>query len=481
MSEDSTPNPESREAPANAPKPKPARVRKSWTVAGFRIKKPYPDFPLTPHATGTWQKKIRGRIYYFGRWARVVNGKLTRVEGDGWEEALEQYKAVADDLHAGRPRRVDWDSLTVAELCNRFLTAKLRQREAGELGARTFDEYKRTTDYLVGTFGKTRPVGELTADDFEKLRDALAKQYGPVRLGNEIVRVRGVFKYGYDSGLFDKPVGYGPQFKKPSAGVLRRHRAKSGERMLEAAEVRRVLDALAGQEVETGSTDEETGEPQAVTLQPDPALRAMVLLGINAGFGNADVGSLPLSALDMETGWVDYPRPKTGIPRRCPLWPETVQALREALTHRPEPKNPADAGVLFLEQDGRRWVRNTETSLTDRLTVHFTALMKRLGIHRQGLGFYTLRHVFRTVADAARDPVAIDLIMGHTDPTMGGHYRERVEDSRLQAVAERVRQWLLGAGPGGGATEPEATPAEDADQPRRDAGKDRPKLRLFAG
>ena len=68
--------------------------------AADRPKKPYPDFPLSPHPSGAWQKKIRGKIHYFGRWGRVVKGKLVRIEGDGWKEALELYKAHADDLHA---------------------------------------------------------------------------------------------------------------------------------------------------------------------------------------------------------------------------------------------------------------------------------------------------------------------------------------------------------------------------------------------
>ena len=103
-----------------------------------RPKKPYPDFPLSPHPRGQWQKKIRGTIYYFGRWARVVDGKLQRVEGDGWKEAYDAYKAVADDLHAGRAPRLTGDGLSVSELCNRFLTAQTRKVEAGEMSTVLF-------------------------------------------------------------------------------------------------------------------------------------------------------------------------------------------------------------------------------------------------------------------------------------------------------------------------------------------------------
>ena len=47
------------------------------------------------------------------------------------------------------------------ELCNRFLTSKLRKLESGRLSPRTLEEYRRTTDRLVRVFGKNRPVADL--------------------------------------------------------------------------------------------------------------------------------------------------------------------------------------------------------------------------------------------------------------------------------------------------------------------------------
>ncbi len=388
--------------------------------AADRPKKPYPAFPLSPHASGTWQKKIRGKIHYFGRWARRVNGKLERIEGDGWKEALEEYKAVADDLHAGRTPRVKNGELTVADLCNHFLTAKARKVVAGELSARALMEYREITDLLVGSFGMTRLVDDLAGDDFGSLRATMAERWGPVRLGNAITRAKSVFKYGLDNGLLERVTRYGSEFRKPDKAVLRQHRAQQGEKLLRVDQLRQLIDAA------------------------DVQLRAMILLGLNAGFGNGDCATLPQTALDLERGWLDYPRPKTGIARRCPLWPETAAAIREALAVRREPKAEANT-LVFVNARGSGWIHFTaKGGRIDNITIQFTNLLKTLGMHRAGLGFYTLRHVFRTIADAARDPVAIDLIMGHTDPSMGGHYRERIEDSRLKAVAEHVRQWLFG-------------------------------------
>ena len=81
-----------------------------------RVKKPekhYPDFPLFPHATKRWAKKINGHMRYFGSWA------------DGWQAALDRYLKERDDLYAGRdPRAAQPEGYTLGKLCNEFLNAK---------------------------------------------------------------------------------------------------------------------------------------------------------------------------------------------------------------------------------------------------------------------------------------------------------------------------------------------------------------------
>jgi integrase len=174
----------------------------------------------------------------------------------------------------------------------------------------------------------------------------------------------------------------------------------------------------------------------------------MVFLGINAGLGQSDCACLPLPALNLESGWLDYPRPKTGIDRRCPLWPETVQALQETVEKRPQPKDDADADLVFVTKYGKRWVRlsdheNVEDkAATDTVAQEFRKLTNKLGIDG-ARNFYAIRHMFRTVTDASKDQPAIDHVMGHARDDMASVYRESIDDDRLQAVVAVVHNWLF--------------------------------------
>ena len=93
----------------------------------------------------------------------------------------------------------------------------------------------------------------------------------------------------------------------------------------------------------------------------DVPLRAMMLLGLNCGFGNGDCSALNRSMLTDRPGWLNFARPKTGIPRRCALWPEAVEALNAAHKARPTPIDQQDGDAVFLTRQGFRYVRFTES------------------------------------------------------------------------------------------------------------------------
>jgi hypothetical protein len=114
--------------------------------------------------------------------------------------------------------------------------------DSNELTRRSWDDYKAACELCITHFGKARLVGDLDPDDFGKPRATLANGWGPVTLGNVIQRIRVVFKFAYDGGLVDRPVRYGPNFKRPSRKVVRVDRAKKGPKLFSADEVRALID-----------------------------------------------------------------------------------------------------------------------------------------------------------------------------------------------------------------------------------------------
>jgi integrase len=215
---------------------------------------------------------------------------------------------------------------------------------------------------------------------------------------------------------------------------LRRAKARSGRLHFHADEIRRILAAAP------------------------PILRAMVLLGINAGLGNTDLGRLPAASVDLERGWLDYARVKTGIDRRCPLWPETVAAIRAAVTSLKEAKKARDTsaeGLLFVTRSGMPFTREVfhpdkggkpQVVLHDAISDAMKKAMKKAGVTQKGLGFYGLRRSFETIGAETGNQVAVDHIMGHAPLTkdMGAVYRQHVAEAALRLVVDHVHTWLFG-------------------------------------
>jgi integrase len=344
--------------------------------------KPYDDFPLTPHKTGQWCKKIDGKTVYFGT---------------DWRAALEKYNTTADGPPNSLKRSAD-----------KYVESRRLMQGSGEISYQHYKDIERTLRGLTDFLGPKAMAG-ITSEDFGAWRAHLRKTNGPVALGNHIMRVRAFFNWAKRAKIISC-VPDCDALRKPSRKELRLARASRGSRMFTPKELRHLL-AHSG-----------------------PQMRAMILLGLNAGLGPKDLADL--RTRHLQDAWLDYPRPKTGIERRVPLWPETREALSKVIR--------ADDDIVFRTQRGTPWTCKSKSGSGSPISQKFTKLCQRLQLYKPGRGFYSLRHVCKTVGEESGDKVASDYILGHAPPSddMADVYRERMTSKRLYHVVKHIRQWL---------------------------------------
>lgn len=380
----------------------------------FKPDKPSPDFPLYAHGSGKWAKRVDGKVRYFGSWGDPDSALAAYLE---WQDEHNSSKKLPtySQLAALAPK-----SITIKEAAALYLADKEKRVARGEITDRTFRESFATCSRLLALFGDDRTIVSLQPADFSRFRDDRAATLNIVSIGNEITRVKTFFKWLHEAKYLKEPMTFGPGFKKPSVRALRKHKRESGKKLYSANEVLRLIH-------ECGTH-----------------LRAMVYLGINCGFGPNDCAQLPLTAVNLKTGWLDFPRPKTEVDRLCPLWPETVAALEASLAIRLldviqyEKDDTVSSPVpnRFFLYLGKPWNKSDSTQLSK----YFTSVRKR--ILKDG-GWYWLRHTFETVAGGSKDQIAVNAIMGHADNSMAAVYREEISPERLRAVTDHVRDWLL--------------------------------------
>lgn len=377
------------------------------------------------HASGQYAKKINGKWFYFG------------IDKDAAFEAWKkQLSYIASDI--APPSR--GMSPTLAELGNVYADYLRRQVESDELGDRTAGEYRRSIHRLIAIAGADCQVGALRPIDFgaikEKLAEPVAVSAESKRRGGRTVKRRSIstvaidvrnlrvfLNWCYEQEHIEHPPKYGDEFSPVSRKALRRKRAADGPRDMSAESIRAILKKCK------------------------PAMRAIVMLGINGAVGNQDIADMKLGDLPKfqkgKDAWVDLPRGKTGAPRRFVLWPETVEAIQRYLIMRPRPAGAANRDRLFVTRNGLSWVRQDAALRSDAIGTSFASARRAAGVKRGS--FYDLRRTFRTIAASTRDREAVDHIMGHVEAAddMGAVYTQWISDDRLRAVADYVRQWLF--------------------------------------
>jgi integrase len=378
-------------------------------IARAKPAKPYEGFPLTAHANGQWCKKIRKVLHYFGPW-------------ENWQAALNLYLEQKDYLQAGRkPRKADENEPTLAYALNAFLSFKQVAAASGKIKQRTYAEYEQTCDRIAACIGKSRVLSDIDVDDFTKLRETLSKGRGVASQKGDLTRARMVFLFANEN-IIEKPVRYRTPLASPSRKQFRQARNERGPRLFSRSDINQLIKAAS------------------------PQMKAMIYLGINCGFGNTDCGLLSKDSIDLDKGWHTFARPKTETDRRCPLWPETIKAVRAAMAIRPENETEETAHLVLVTRCGNPWTDRSR-KLDNAITIEFRKLLNELGIYRKhATTFYSLRRTFETVGATAGEQVAVDYIMGHTPDAsdMAAVYRQKMYDGPLLKVTNHVRNWLNG-------------------------------------
>ena len=253
-------------------------------------RKPWLGFPLTAHGGGQWAKKINGKRHYFGVWADP-------------DAAYAKFKQQFPYLvHGITPPD---DDETIGKLLNLYDDKKSKALLHKKIGQRTYDEYMAVAKVIGRELGETRVARSVRQLDLERVGDALAigrngQPISPVTHKRLLTFARMIFRWAnrtFDNVNFK----YEDALKSPEKKLIREQRAKAGSRMFEATDLRKLIKAA------------------------DPTMKAVILMGLNCGFGPTDV--IELTTDRIKNGFVDYPRPKTAVNRRCPLWQQTLKAI----------------------------------------------------------------------------------------------------------------------------------------------------------
>ncbi len=356
--------------------------------------RPYEGFPLFAHNNGQWAAKIQGKTFYFGPWANpaAASAKFLKERDYLYAGVEPPTQFAVAPAASGEP--------TVADLLDTFLGPKDWARQSGEISQVSYDEYETVCD-VMAAWGKRIELRSLKAADFQRLRVALGqgktKQLGAVTIKRRLTVARMIFKCARKLGI---TIDYFDDLRSPAARTLRQARNRK-IKLFTSEQVREIVATATGE------------------------IKGMVLLGINCAFGPKDCCDLPTDRVDLKNGWHNFHRIKTGIERRCPLWPETVDALRVATNN----------GHVFKSDWNRR-----------NIAYHFRKLVDGFYV-KDVTEFYSLRRTFETIATTAGVPQAvIDAIMGHVPASddMSAIYRQKVFNDQQLQCTNHIREWYLG-------------------------------------
>jgi integrase len=359
-------------------------------------------FPLTLHPTGQYCKKIKGKIRYFGT---------------DKKKAIEKYLAQATYLHGAQSlvQKIPNDKMTLKKLCDLYLHYQNSRVLVGDITAKHYNDLKYSLGRLMAFLGQGCRIENISTLDLQNYKRKLQSSYPSVDRQNlHIGLMKAMFHWARKNDVLESI---------PNINAISKDRVVHKEKYtFNKKQIRKLLSTA------------------------DVKMKAMIWLGLNCGFGCTDCSRLQWKDLDFKNNRVKLVRKKTGVGRNLPLWPETIQALKEV---------PRSGTFVFVTSKGHPWIRTTATTIDNgepkyiydnRITTKFSRLMKKVGIKApKGTGFYALRRTAATIAARSGYPFAVQRLLGHVDLTMATRYVQDVSE-QTDRVIENSRKHFIGKG-----------------------------------
>ena len=356
-------------------------------------------FPLTLHPTGQFCKKIKGKLYYFGT---------------DKKNALERYLEQAAYLHTGKGAKPSSanNNLSLKTVCNLYLDYQESRATIADITrSYVYDQTRLLRDF-VRYIGPNHIVSNISTIDVQNYRKKLIKTGKAAdTINNRITAVKAMYNWALDNGVINSI----PNLKAIKKVAI----SKAEKPIFSMPQIQNLIENASIQ------------------------MKAMIWLGLNCGFGCTDCAELRWENLDIKNARVCFPRGKTGIRRNLPLWPETIQAL----------KNITKSGdLVFYTPGGSPWVRTIKSidktgrekyTKENAVSKKFSKLLKKTGIKTEkGVGFYTLRRTAATLAAKSGDPFAVQRLLGHADLKMATTYVQDVSE-QADRVINNSRKFII--------------------------------------
>ncbi len=354
---------------------------------------------LSKHATGQYYKTIHGHTFYFG---------------SNYHEALARYREEGPALRGSLGHRNQYDPRRpMKDVINLFLDEQKREVKGKQKKFRSYLSDQSRLRVFAKYLGEGAQVRDVDTDTLTAWRGQLLEDgYKPKYINGLLQPVKAVIVWARKKRFVLQVHEGGPDEEDVKWCIV-----PDVERQTFTAEqFRKLVDAATG------------------------PLKAMILLGLNAGFGCTDCAEVAWKHFDLDDAFVSFPRPKTGVARDFTLWPDTVAALR-ALPVR------SDLGPLvFYTGQGHPWVRPNPSGkgMNDEITKAFPKLAKRAGVKLEpGNSFYALRRTAATIAAETGDAFAVMRILGHKDLTQATKYVQNRHRKCVNAIRalEHLQNW----------------------------------------